>query len=101
MKGKTPTNSQTSLFTTLDEILNPQEPLYKLSHQFPWENLEKEFAPLYSQEGRPSKPVRLMVSLLLLKQMYNLGDETVVASWVITLIGNTSLGLIPSNGLSQ
>lgn len=82
MKGKTLNNSQTSLFTTLDEILNPQEPLYKLSHQFPWENLEKEFAPLYSQEGRPSKPVRLMVSLLLLKQMYNLGDETVVASWV-------------------
>ena len=32
--------------------------------------------------GYPSKPVRLMVSLLLLKQIYNLGDETIVSAWV-------------------
>jgi hypothetical protein len=33
----------------------------------------------YSQDnGRPSKPIRLMVGLLLLKQLENLSDERVV-----------------------
>jgi len=82
MKGKSPTNSQTTLFQSLEELLNPEDSLYKLSNKLPWKELEEEFASLYSTIGRPSKPVRLMVSLLLLKQIYNLGDETVVSAWV-------------------
>ncbi len=82
MKGKAIASNQTSLFETLEELLNPSEPLYQLSNKIPWEELEKEFTPLYSETGRPSKPIRLMISLLLLKQIYNLGDETVVSSWV-------------------
>ena len=34
-----------------------------------------------SDYGRPAKPIRLMVSLLILKQMYNESDETVVQKW--------------------
>lgn len=82
MKGKSENQSQTTMFQSLSDLLNPEEPLYKLSNQIPWEDLEQEFSPLYSKTGRPSKPVRLMLSLLLLKQIYNLGDETVVAAWV-------------------
>lgn len=82
MKGQSPHRSQTTLFQNLEDLLNPEDSLYKLSNKLPWEDLEKEFAPLYSKIGRPSKPVRLMVSLLLLKQIYNLGDETVVSAWV-------------------
>ena len=82
MKGIATTQSQTTLFQSLEELLNPEEPLYKLSNKIPWEYFDKEFANLYSKTGRPSKPVRLMVSLLLLKQIYNLGDETVVSAWV-------------------
>ena len=82
MKGNSPHRSQMTLFQNLEELLNPSEALYKLSNKIAWEELEKEFAPLYSKIGRPSKPVRLMVSLLLLKQIYNLGDETVVSTWV-------------------
>jgi len=82
MKGNSPYRSQTTLFQSLEELLNPEDSLYKLSNKLPWKELEKEFAPLYSKIGRPSKPVRLMVSLLLLKQIYNLGDETVVSAWV-------------------
>jgi IS5 family transposase len=82
MKGNSQDQSQKTLFQSLEELLNPAEPLYKLSNKLPWEELEKEFASLYSHTGRPSKPIRLMVSLLLLKQIYNLGDETVVSSWV-------------------
>ncbi len=37
---------------------------------------------MYAQLGRPAKPVRLMVGLLLLKQIENLSDERVVEAWV-------------------
>ncbi|WP_219724979.1 transposase, partial [Fischerella thermalis] len=32
--------------------------------------------------GAPSKPIRLMVGLLILKHLYNLSDERVVEAWV-------------------
>ena len=82
MRGKSPNAMQMSMLSTLEELLNPREALYQLSNKIPWEDLEKEFSGLYSKKGRPSKPVRLMVSLLLLKRIYNLGDETVVSAWV-------------------
>jgi IS5 family transposase len=73
---------QSFLMPTLREQLDPRHPLRVLAARLPWATFEEAFADLYSEEGRPAKPVRLMVSLLLLKQMYNLGDETVVARWV-------------------
>jgi len=44
-------------------------------------NLDESFAKYYSNEGRPVKPIRLMVGLLLLKQLENLSDESVVLQW--------------------
>src|SRR5438046_6678803 len=70
------------LMPTLREQLDSRQPLYKLSEKIPWEFFEKEFGVFYSEEGRPAKPVRRMVGLLLLKAMFNLGDETAVAHWV-------------------
>ncbi len=67
---------------TLAEQLDRRQPLRKLADEIPWEVFEKEFGAYYSEEGRPAKPVRLMVGLLLLKQMFNVSDETVVAQWV-------------------
>jgi len=83
MKGSSPDRNQKSfLYQGLQEILNPEEPLYQLAEKIPWEEIEKGLSSYYKDYGRPSKPVRLMVSLLILKQMYNLGDETVVERWV-------------------
>jgi len=67
---------------TLREQLDPRQPLYQLAEKLPWTSFEEAFAGCYSPEGRPAKPVRLMVGLLLLKQLHHLGDETVVAQWV-------------------
>jgi IS5 family transposase len=53
-----------------------------LAKKIDWVYLEKEFAPLYGAVGRPSVPIRTIVGLLLLKQMYNLGDETVVQRYL-------------------
>jgi len=70
------------LYPYLLRQLNPKHPLLVLAQNLPWELFEKEFAPLYASVGRPAKPIRLMVGLLLLKQIENLSDERVVQAWV-------------------
>lgn len=83
VKARAKTAEQKSfLMPTLREQLDARQPLYRLAQRIPWEFFEKEFGEFYSEEGRPAKPVRLMAGLLLLKQMFNLGDETAVAQWV-------------------
>ena len=82
MKSQSPTDHQQSfLITTLRDMLDSKEPLYLLGDHFPWEKVEKGFGPYYSYKGRPAKPIRLMVSLLLLKHIDNLSDEAVVRAW--------------------
>lgn len=85
MKSKSSSNHyQPSFFNSqlLVDLLNPQIPLFKLSNRIPWDTFESEFKDLYSDKGRPAKPIRLMVGLLLLKQLENLSDEAVVERWV-------------------
>ena len=83
MQTKFSASPQTSfLMPTLGEQLDPRQPLKQLADTLPWAEFEQAFGKYYSDEGRPAKPVRLMVGLLLLKQLFNQGDETVVAAWV-------------------
>ena len=83
MKSKTaPRQRQVSfLYNDLLDQLNPKDALLALAKKIPWEFFEKEFAQFYSSTGRPAKPIRLMVGLVLIKQIYNLSDERVVAAW--------------------
>ena len=69
------------LYPDLLDQLNPKDPLLLLAEKLPWEMFEREFEPLYAEVGRPAKPIRLMVGLLLLKQIENLSDERVVEAW--------------------
>ncbi len=82
MRGKSPNQAQVSIFGDLKTLCNPNDSLIELAEKIPWKDLEDYFSELYSHTGRPSKPVRLMVSLLILKQLYNKRAETVVADWV-------------------
>jgi len=84
MKPKTPSREKQGhlLYQDLIEQLNPEAPLLLLAKQIPWERFEQDFAPLYSSVGRPALPVRLMVGLLLLKQIENLSDERVIEAWM-------------------
>jgi hypothetical protein len=41
-----------------------------------------EFAPLYSDKGRPGIETRFVIGLLLLKHIYGLSDEGVCERWV-------------------
>jgi transposase, IS5 family len=83
MKGKNANQDQLYLFgPILKQIINPSEPLVLLADKIPWKDFDKEYEELYSNTGRPAKPIRLMVSLLILKQLNNLGDETIISAWI-------------------
>jgi len=74
--------NQMSFITTLEEQINHKHPLYILANQINWQQFEEAFAKHYRKDfGRPAKPIRLMVSLLLLKHVRNLSDESVVEQW--------------------
>lgn len=83
MLKKLPAQPQLQMFkTVLASFINPQHELCLLAKEIDWEQLEKEFAPLYGDVGRPSIPIRTIVGLLLLKQIYDLGDETVMDRYI-------------------
>lgn len=62
------------------DILDSKDPLIVLSDNFPWSKIENNLQKYYHNQisGRPNKPIRLMVGLLLLKQLENLSDENVI-----------------------
>lgn len=84
MMGKTPNRGEQELFRPrLADFIDMGHELVLLSERMEWSYFEREFAPLYSRRGCRSKPVRLMVGCLLLKHLYNLGDETLARAWVM------------------
>lgn len=83
MIGKSPNPKQSDLYQpNLSDFINPRHELCLLANKIDWQEFETEFASFYSTKGSPAKPIRLMVGLLILKQIYNLGDETVMKEWV-------------------
>lgn len=83
MKSKKSDKKQRSfLLPTLAEQCDPRQSLKQLADKLPWGIYEEAFSELYSEVGRPAKPIRLMVGLLLLKQIENLSDETLIERWV-------------------
>src|SRR5271154_376072 len=82
MLSKPKNASQLGFYSTFEEQLNHHHPLYKLGNTIDWKQFDTAFAKHYSpQMGAPAKPIRLMVSLLILKQLRNLSDESVVEQW--------------------
>ena len=82
MIGKQKHTNQTGMFNSLSEQLDQKHPLYLLSNKLNWQLFDAEFSKHYSSKmGAPSKPIRLMVSLLILKHLRNLSDESLVEQW--------------------
>ncbi len=82
MLHKKKNERQIGFYSTFEEQLSHSHPLYRLANQIQWIIFEEAFGKLYSREGRPAKPIRLMVSLLMLKHIRNLSDESVVEQWM-------------------
>ena len=74
--------AQLGFYSTFEEQLSHHHPLYILAGKMEWNVFEAAFKKHYSDEGRPAKPIRLMVALLLLKHLRNLSDESVVEQWM-------------------
>jgi IS5 family transposase len=75
-------NQQLNLFhSPLSQILDMNDPLIALANAIDWQIFEDSFKKYYSKDGRPAKPIRLMVGILLLKQLENLSDENIVLQW--------------------
>ena len=82
MLKKKPAEQQLSFYSTFEEQLNKQHPLYILARQIKWEIFESAFSKHYCVDfGAPAKPIRLMVGLLILKHVRNLSDESIVEQW--------------------
>ncbi len=79
-KGKA--TPQLGFYSTFEEQLSHQHPLYILANKIQWNTFEEAFQKHYADEGRPAKPIRLMVALLMLKHIRNLSDESVVEQWI-------------------
>jgi IS5 family transposase len=83
MIGKLPEKGQRELFRPmLEDFIDMNQELVLLSKKIDWSYFEKEFSVHYSDKGAPSVPIRLMVGCLMLKHLYNLGDERVPEFWI-------------------
>jgi IS5 family transposase len=81
LSNKKPT-PQLGLFHGLSDQINQKHPLFLLAHKIEWNLFEDAFKKHYSEKmGKPAKPIRLMVSLLILKHIRNLSDENLVEHW--------------------
>ena len=78
------TESKTDLFRShLDQIINLNHPLIRLSRQIDWKAFEEKFGTFYHpHQGRPGLPVRLLAGLTYLSRTFNLSDESVVEGFV-------------------
>lgn len=82
MLPEPPKNNQLNLFySQLRDMLDSNDPLVALADTISWDEFHTSFEKYYSDEGRPAKPIRLMIGLLLLKQIENLSDEALILQW--------------------
>jgi len=82
MIGHLPSQNQKDLFAPLlKDFINMKHELALLTAKIDWTYFEQELSVFYSHTGQKSMPIRAMVSFLILKRLYNLGDETLAESW--------------------
>lgn len=84
MIGTSPAQNQRDAFLPLlADFIDMDHDLVRLAQKIDWNLFEAEFARLYSETGHPAMAIRLMVGCLMLKRLYNLGDETLACAWVM------------------
>ena len=82
MVGKLSNPCEQELFRPrLLSFIDPDNELVLLANKIDWSYFEEEFAPLYSERGRRAIAIRSLVGCLLLKHLYNMGDDTLPAAW--------------------
>ncbi|MEO0899574.1 MAG: hypothetical protein AAFY71_24405 [Bacteroidota bacterium] len=54
-------NQRNHFFTPLNQLLNPDLPLFLLVEEIAWSVSKQSFSPMYSTQGLPAHSMRLMV----------------------------------------
>lgn len=84
MTGTSESTSQRDIFRPLlTDFIDPDQQLAVLADRIDWDYFEEAFAGYYSHTGQPAMPIRFMVGCLLLKRIYDYGDETLAEAWVM------------------
>lgn len=66
----------------LESFIDMNHELVHLSRRIDWSHVESELSEYYCKDnGKPGVPIRKMVGLVQLKNIYNLSDESVCARW--------------------
>ena len=82
MIGKSPEQQQRNMFSPLlSDFIDMNHELILLSQKVDWKHIDSSLSGYYSHTGQPSMPIRFMVGCLMLKRIYNLGDETLAQAW--------------------
>ena len=83
MVGKQVKTPQLNIFEIpLKSFINLNHELCILSSEIDWEEIEEEFSVYYKSIGRPSIPLKKIIGLVLLRQIYNLSDEAIIERWI-------------------
>jgi len=70
MLAKKKNKSQLGFYSTFIEQLDHRHPLFKLAMSMYWQQCEDTFSKFYNAtQDKPAKPIRLMESLLIFKQV--------------------------------
>ena len=76
------TSKQLSMFSSLEDMLSHEHPLFQLSNKINWECFENAFSSRNTGwNGYNGYYIRLMCGLLILKHLRNVSDEMVVSQW--------------------
>jgi len=83
MVGKIDKNPQLNIFQVpLVNFIEKGHELCQLAAKINWDEIENEFSSYYCiDNGRASIPIRKVVSLILLRRIFDLSDEQVVSRW--------------------
>lgn len=82
MLGNSAPQNQRDLFRPLlTDFIDPGHELVLLAKKVDWKDFEEAFGQFYSDTGQPGMPIRFSVGCLMLKRLYNLGDETLAKAW--------------------
>jgi len=84
MVGKLSDQKQQDLFQPhLLDFINTKHELVLLADNINWNKLESELSVFYSKIGQSSVPIRTIAGCLILKQLYNYGDESLAKAWIM------------------
>lgn len=83
MTGKSPDQNQRDLFRPLlCDFIDMSHELVLLFNRINWLSTQNKLAVFCLKVGQPSVPIRMMAGCLILKQLYNFGDETLAKAWI-------------------